>query len=524
MNEEVRQFLREKALANLYFFCKFVIGFKDLTPEFHGQICAYVSRKRRHKLIVMPRGHLKTSICTIAYALWRVTQDPELRILIANATATNAEHFVRMIRAIVDTNEMYRWLFPEVLPTANCKWTDKELQFNRRGVYPESSIESIGVGGTVTSRHYDITIEDDLLAPEDNQEVTGEQVLTATRWHKYASSLLIAPEISEQIITGTRWLYDDFISYIFENEKWFLPCLYTSAYKPGTMESWWPERFPQSALDRIMEQQGPRIYSCQYMNDPVLEDARSFDPAWRRYYTNFPPLDNAGNARPYKCVMAIDPAFAQKKNSDYTGLVVVAADAERNRYVVEARRGRWGVDELISNVFELHRKWKPEKTGLEALLAQQILIYPFREAMKRENYSFYITSLKGGFAQKKKDFRIQTLHEFFANGSMWLNRQHTDLMKELSGWPAVTHDDLLDALAYAMQLVVYPTEAERFTFMSNLTFEHMRRELKTRGSGKPGNVFSWPLTGKSATVVGRAGLPQSEQEIWDLIQETKAGR
>src|SRR5678816_682546 len=116
MNEELRQYLRQRCFESLYFFCKLVLGFHDMTPEFHGQICAYVQRPRRHKLIVMPRGHLKTSICTIAYSLWRVTQNPELRILIANATATNAEHFVRMIRGVVDSNEMYRWLFPEVLP------------------------------------------------------------------------------------------------------------------------------------------------------------------------------------------------------------------------------------------------------------------------------------------------------------------------------------------------------------------------------------------------------------------------
>jgi phage terminase large subunit-like protein len=523
MNEELRQYLRTKCFESLYFFCKFVLGFADLTPTFHGQICAYVQRRRRHKLIVMPRGHLKTSICTIAYSLWRVTQNPELRVLIANATATNAEHFVRMIRAIVDANEMYRWLFPEVLPGPTSKWTDKELCFTRRGSYPESTIESIGVGGTVTSRHYDITIEDDLLAPEDNQEVTAEQVQTAIRWHKYASSLLISPQVSEQVITGTRWLYDDFISYIFENESWFLPCLYSSSYNPATAQPWWPERFPQEALDRIMDQQGPKIYSCQYMNDPVLEDARSFDPAWRRFYTAFPPIDSAGRTVPYKCVLAIDPAFGQKKKNDYTGLVVVATDIERNRYVVEAKQGRWGVDELISNVFELHRRWQPVMVGLEAVLAQQILIYPFKEAMRRESYTFHITALKGGFVQRRKEFRIQSLHEFFANGSMWINRQHTDFIKQLNGWPAVQNDDILDALAYAMQMLVYPTQAQSFTFQSNLSFEYIKRELKSKPhSGQ--SVFSWPLSGRPAPVIGRTGLPQSEQEVWDLIQESKAGR
>src|SRR5262245_16012661 len=296
-----------------------------MIPTVHGEMAKYVSRPVQHKLIVQPRGHLKTSICTIGYAMWRACLNSEIRILLSANTATNAQKFLRFIKTSFESNDQLRWLFPEVIPDPkDVKWTDTEIELRRKGIYPESTIEAIGLGGTVTSRHYDLILEDDLLAPEDGVIVTAEHVEKAVSWHKYATSLFVSPAIGENVIVGTRWLYDDYIAYLFNNEKWFLPCLYKSVLEASGAPRW-PQRFPQEAIDRILEQQGPRIFSCQYMNDPVHEDARSFDPAWFRYYTSFPPVNDRGEPFTIKCVTAIDPAISQKKHGDYSAIVTVAA-------------------------------------------------------------------------------------------------------------------------------------------------------------------------------------------------------
>jgi len=506
MTPDLRQELRAKADGSLYFFCKFVLGFRDMVPRFHGQLARYVSDpEKRFKLIVAPRGHLKTSICTIAYALWRALRNPNLRILIIANTATNAQHMVRAIKRMVETSDILRELYSESLPGPECKWTESELEFKRATPWPEATIESIGRGGTVTSRHYDIIIEDDLLAPEGDSDISPDLVNDTAKWHKYATGLLIDPTASEQVVSANRWLYDDYVAYLMQHEPWFLPCLYFSAYQPdGT--PWWPERFPASELDRILEQQGPKIFSVQYMNDPVHEDSRSFDPSWFRFYVNLP--------RPLSCVTAIDPAISQKVHGDYTAILTLGSDIERNRYVLDARRGRWGIDEMIDHVFEVHRTWKPARIGLETVVFQKALMWPFREAMRRENYTFNITELRPS-GKVTKDARIMALHEYFANGSLWLNKLHRELLDELRGWPAVTHDDMLDALAYAMQMLLYPSVQQSHTYWDPLSFDGVLRELNRKRISSD-SVFTWPLgapRGAAVVPTRGSGLPQSIDEV-----------
>jgi len=452
---------------------------------------------------------LKTSICTIGYATWRAVRNPNIRILIANATATNASHFLRTIKAYFETNALLRWLWPEAIPdTSKVKWTDTEIELARSVPYPESTIEAIGVGGTVVSRHYDLIIEDDLIAPEDGT-VTAEMVKKCIDWHQYATSLFVDPSRGEQNVIGTRWLYDDFIAYIMQRESWFLPALYKGGY------GLWKERFSDDTLDRILEQFGPRKFSCAYLNDPVHEDTRAFDPAWFRYYDRVP--------EPYHCVTAIDPAISQKKHGDYSAIVTVAAGYtrasadgpwEQVRYIVDARRGRWGIDELIDQVFEVNRLWRPRRVGLETVMFQKALLWPFREAMRRENVNLPIVELRPS-SQVTKEGRIQALHEFFANGSLWLNQRHAELLDELRGWPAVTHDDMLDALAYAMQMLVYPTMGEQDQLRSPFSLEEILSGLRKRADVERG---PWVFHGEGAAMpVAWVQVPQTVQEISEAL-------
>jgi predicted phage terminase large subunit-like protein len=515
--EELRSFLRERADRSLYFFCKAVLGFKDMIPTVHGEMAKYAGSDKQHQLIVEPRGHLKTSICTIGKAVWKACKNPDRRILLAANTATNASKFIRFIKLNIESNDMLRWLYPEAIPDFNVvKWTDNEITLNRKNIYPESTIEGIGVGGTVTSRHYDELIEDDLLAPEDGVTVTAEMVKKTIDWHKYATSLLVRPATDPQTVVGTRWLYDDFIAYLFTSEKWFLPALYKSVIGLDSKPRW-PERFNQEAIDRILEQQGPRIFSCQYMNDPVHEDARSFDTAWFRFYTKWPPVNDRNEVQAFKAVTAIDPAISQKKHGDFSAIVTLASDAKRNRYVLDARRGRWGVDELIDQVFEVYRTYKPARVGLETVMFQKALLWPFREAMRRESVILPIVELRPS-SRVTKEGRIQALHEYFSNGSLWLNQGHKELLEELRAWPAVTHDDLVDALAYAIQMLVYPDSAAEEQRWNPFSFEAIRKQLALQRSGT--GPWIWH-NDKPAPVYGGASIPQTPEEIMEYLHSAR---
>lgn len=438
-DKQLQQFLRNKALESLYFFCKVVMGFRDMTPDLHRDVCSFLQGHNHFKLLELPRGHLKTSIGTIAYPLWRVCRNPEIRILIANATATNATHFLRAIANTIEGSAMFRWLFPEVIPDfKKVKWTSTEIEVRRQGKYPEATIECIGVGGTVVSRHYDLIVKDDLV--NEDHILSTDQMEKVVEWHKYSASLVVDPVSFEELVVGTRWAFNDAISYIKDNQPYY------KIYSRSVLEDEkpiWPERFPQDVITRILELQGPRIFSCQYMNNPVHDSSQSFDPAWIREFDTLPN-------RAIKFYTAIDPALSEKRG-DYSGIVTVGRDSDYNLYIVDARHGRWGVDEFIDNIFEVYNSYRPVVIGLESVLFQKALLWPIREAMRRHRQYLPMRELRPN-TQVVKEVRIASLHEPLATGALWLRRGLKDLKKELKEFPLGAHDDLLDAAAYAVQM------------------------------------------------------------------------
>ena len=131
-SEILRETLRVRALQSTYLFGKAVLGFRDLTPDLHGEMARWIQRPSPNrvggmgdrKLGLVPRDHLKTSIWTIADKLRRVTADPNLRVLILNEVEQNPINWVLKMERVVMENPLYRWLYPQVIPDpAQVRWS-----------------------------------------------------------------------------------------------------------------------------------------------------------------------------------------------------------------------------------------------------------------------------------------------------------------------------------------------------------------------------------------------------------------
>src|ERR1017187_227829 len=87
---------QERKLLDLSSFARNVCGYKDLTGFHLGWYHELL--RNRFVLLLSPRGHLKTSAVSTAYALWRLTQDHNLRILILNEVLANAKDILSAIK------------------------------------------------------------------------------------------------------------------------------------------------------------------------------------------------------------------------------------------------------------------------------------------------------------------------------------------------------------------------------------------------------------------------------------------
>ena len=123
-----------------------------------------------------------------------------VRVLITQNTFDNAASKVYKIRSIFEKNELFRALYPELIPNFNSKsirWSNERAEINRPETFEEATFEAAGIGTKITTRHYDLIIEDDTVTAETSdlseEEIAPnmEDVAKAKGWHKMATNLCI---------------------------------------------------------------------------------------------------------------------------------------------------------------------------------------------------------------------------------------------------------------------------------------------------------------------------------------------
>src|SRR6185369_16025774 len=68
------------------------------------------------------------------------------------------------------------------------------------------------------------------------------------------------------------------------------------------------------------------------------------------------------------------------KSADYTSIVVVGIDGDRNYYVLDIDRFRTGdLSEYYNHILRLHQKWDFRKLRAEETMAQKVIVQNIRD-------------------------------------------------------------------------------------------------------------------------------------------------
>jgi len=435
--------LRSLGRTNLYFLSKAILGYDRFTPGFHGEMCSFMERaSSRRKLLTVPRDFYKTTTVK-SYVIKLILNNPEIRILIVKNTSTNAEKDLIEIQSHFEKNVLFRALYPEVIPTdfKKVRWNSQELEVPRQSSWSEATVEAIGYTGKAVGRHFDVIIEDDMLAPEEGSEVTKEIADKVIAAHKLLKFVFVNWRDGESIVIGNRWAHYDLVSWIRENEKYY-DVYHRAAVEDG--KAIFPEQFDLETLHQLEVSLGPYIYSCQMMNNPVDAAKQVFKQEWLEQFFYDEP------ARGGYRILIIDPAYSIKKTGDFTGTVVVDVDADYNVDIIHAEQERIGSADLMDKIFGLQAQFLPHVVGCEMVSSAKVLTYTFEEEMRKRNQWFYIEPLDtGGVA---KEIRIRSLQPLFARRQIRAARHMTDLVNQLKDFPFGKHDDIIDALSYVPKL------------------------------------------------------------------------
>lgn len=498
IDPEVIKKLKIRARNDLYFFAKGICGFDWLTPDIHLPLCKLLEdpETNRRLKIKLPRGWLKTTLCSQAYPLWRAIRDSNIRCLLVQNTYGNAVSKLRTIKTIVESNEIFRMLFPELLPDKDCIWKSDSLCLKRPGYFNESTFEAAGTRTTVTSRHYNLIIEDDTVAPdlddltEDNVLPTKEDVAQAIGWHRLVAPLLVNPKSDQNLVVGTRWFEEDLLSWIEDHEKSFKhynrACREDSEGNPDSKgEVAYPGRFDAQTLEELEDSLGPYLFSCLYLNMPIRSEDMTFKPDWIQYYETEPQ-----NIIAYTSVdPASDPDEAKGK-TDFAVVLTTGKDLDTGEiYILDYIRERMNPSQTISAIFRQVRKFHPVTVRVESVAYQNTLLYWIKERMRKENEFFMVEGVPCSKASKPA--KIKGLQPVFANGVIFMRRWMTDLRNELLAFPIGKYDDVIDALS--MQIAMWGATVirnKREQMINDpMSLDYALDELKNRHKQPVGSVF-----------------------------------
>jgi len=448
-----------KYLSNLFAFNRDILHVEDglnmvhLAP-FHQEMCDFIMKPTNKKLMLIPRGHLKSTLITVGYSLLRIAQNPNIRILIANATYDMACSFLSQIKKHIMYNPTFREWYGDLSTNAQ-KWSEnmitipKTTNFSKK----EATVTTYGMGGNLVSQHYDLIIGDDLI----NRDFinTQEQITKTILFYK--DSLDLLEPTGQFIIIGTRWADSDLYGWLmdkgnpeqtYKSFDFMVKQAYTGNLETGeNLSILFPDKFTPDVLKTLKMEKGPIEFSAQYMNEPLPQESAKFKVDWFKR-----TLEDELRVREINYFTMVDPAIGQRKESDKTAIVTIGVDQYNNWFVRNIIWGQFLPNEIIDRIFWNFEAFHPLKIGVELTAYQKSLQYALIDEMRRRNIFLPIVELK---AERSKMERIEGLVPRYANGTIFHLEQCPfieQLEEELMRYPVGKHDDIIDALAYGLQI------------------------------------------------------------------------
>jgi phage terminase large subunit-like protein len=442
--------IRRLCKEDLFFLLLFICKRKDIDHDWLYARCREVEANPDGYLDLWAREHYKSTIITFGLTIQDILKNPEVTIGIFSHTKPIAKSFLSQIKREFESNKVLQDLFPEILfrkpQTESPCWSeDKGLIVRRKGNPNACTLEAWGlVDGQPTSRHFTIMVYDDVVTLES--VTTPEQIEKVT--NAWAMSSNLESEGCKKRHIGTRYHANDTYRSILERKSAIpriYPCTLNGTY-PGQ-----PVLLSQEALYRKRADQGPYIFSCQMLQDPMADNSMGFKEDWLIYYNELK------NFNKWNYYILVDSASEKKKTSDYTVISVIGLAPDRNYYLVDGIRDRMNLTERTRELFKMVRKWEPHSVGYEKYGLNSDIEH-IKYVQEQEGYRFNIVELSG---QLPKNDRIRRLvpifeqHRFFLpNRLMYVTvegkgRDFVDDLKkyEYLSFPVCVHDDILDCIS-----------------------------------------------------------------------------
>lgn len=358
----------------------------------------------------------KTNQISIGRVLWEIGRNPNIRILVLSSAAGGARKIVRALKGYIERSPEYRQVFPNVVPDKSETtglWTNEAFIVRRTSMSKDPTVQASGFGGNILGGRYDLIIVDDYLTAENTYSdhlrdkfyswlkstVEGRRTAKARLW-----------------FIGNAWHLDDAMHRYSAEPRTFSKKF---PVRDAAGKLAWPDNWPNSRIDKEIEDRGPIESRRSLFCDPVADADRRFKEAYIKIaLVNGDGIDLAYSlaAVPsgYVTVTGVDVAVSKKMKSDLSAIVTIAVRVKDGvRQILDIEAGRWDGPQLVEKIIDAHRRFNSQVL-VESNAAQKLVKQFVNEKSAVPVRAFYT-----GKNKYDPQFGVETLAIEFSAGK-WI--------------------------------------------------------------------------------------------------------
>jgi predicted phage terminase large subunit-like protein len=419
-------------------------------PPFHDEMWKLCCSDTSKVAIAAPREHAKSTAITHAYLLAMVCYRVKSFVLLVSDTEGQAVEFLGDIKSELTGNDLLKERFGvhKILKETETNIIVQCADGHLFRILAKGSMQKVR-GLKWKGKRPDLIVCDDI--ENDELVMNPERRDKFQRWFMNA----LMPCGSDSCwyrVVGTILHMDSMLQRLLEADSW--KSLFYEAHNPDFSVILWPEQWPKERLlarrQEYLEQNNPEGYAQEYLNRPIAIENAFFN---QDYFFDFERSDGKWLKPNLEYFAAADFAISEKERADYTAIVVGGMSPEGILHIVDARRGRWDADQIISELIATQKMWQPNIFTFETAKIDKSL-YPFliRECRRQNVFNMNIETMTPTQSKTMRAKSIQAMHKSggirYDKEASWFPDFHSELMMVADSGPRGKHDDYFDAFAY----------------------------------------------------------------------------
>lgn len=216
MNKSKRELLQDRCRNDLKFLVVNVCGLTRWSDSLHGDLVKMLDAEGDRKIILLPRGHQKSTLISVCWVIQQLLRNPNENIGIYSATWKLSKDILHQIKNILKTSHL-KDIFGEFQDYENGRWTIEAIDIAQKNslVSKDPSISTGGIDTGKTGSHCSLMVFDDIVTPENT---TTPDFIRKTI-DSYKDCLPLLNPGGRIVVIGTRYVAGDLYGQLLEEES-----------------------------------------------------------------------------------------------------------------------------------------------------------------------------------------------------------------------------------------------------------------------------------------------------------------